>query len=73
LSAVIALRYAATGCGLQPTDPLETVASGGSKLRYNSGAQQYIYNWKTPGKAGCYVLTLTLADGSTWPAFFRLK
>lgn len=73
LSAVVALRFAATGCGLQPSDALEVVATGSTELRYDATAQQYIYNWKTPSNPGCYVVTLTLADGSTWPAFFQLK
>ena len=73
LSAVVALRFAAVGCGAQPPDALETVATGSTQLRYDSTAQQYIYNWQTPSKAGCYVVTLTLADGETWPAFFQLK
>jgi hypothetical protein len=73
LSAVVALRFAAIGCvGEQPTDALETVATGGTELRYDATAQQYVYDWKTPTNPGCYVVTLTLADGSTWPAFFKL-
>jgi hypothetical protein len=70
LAAVVALRFAAIGCGAQPPDVLETVAAGGSVLRYDV---TYIYNWQTPKAPGCYVVTLTLADGSTWPAFFQLK
>jgi hypothetical protein len=73
LSAVVALRFAGTGCGAQPADALETTASGTTVLRYDSTALQYVYNWQTPSTAGCYVVTLTLADGSTWPAFFQLK
>jgi hypothetical protein len=73
LSAVIALRFAAIGCGAQPTDALETVTSGGSELRYDTTLQQYVYNWQTPRQAGCYVVTITLADGSTWPALFQLR
>jgi len=73
LDALVALRFAATGCGSQPADPLETTATGGTGLRYDTTAQQYVYNWKTPSTPGCYVVTLTLADGSTWPAYFQLK
>ena len=73
LSAVVALRYAAIGCGAQPPDALETSSSGGTVLRYDTTTQQYVYNWQTPKQAGCYVVTVTLADGSTWPAFFQLK
>lgn len=73
LSAVVALRFAPTGCGAQPADALETTTSGGSSLRYDTTLQQYVYNWQTPRQAGCYVVTITLADGSTWPAFFQLR
>jgi hypothetical protein len=73
LSAVVALRFAATGCGAQPADALETTTSGSSVLRFDTATQQYVYNWQTPRQAGCYVVTITLADGSTWPAFFQLS
>jgi hypothetical protein len=74
LSAVVALRFAATGCNAQePSDALETTATGGTQLRFDAATQRYIYNWKTPSEPGCYVVTLTLADGSTLPAFFKLS
>ena len=70
-SVVTAIRYSATGCGAAPTDALETVASGSTSLR-NDGTQ-YIYNWATPSKAGCYTLSFTLDDGTTHVALFNLK
>jgi hypothetical protein len=33
----------------------------------------FVYNWKTPGSAGCYELFVTLADGGTHRANFSLK
>jgi hypothetical protein len=73
LRAFVAFRFAADSCGTAPPDALETTATGGTDLRYDATAQQYVYNWQTPKQPGCYVVTLTLADGTTWPAFFQLK
>lgn len=55
-------------------DPIETVATGSTSLRYDSTAGQFIYNWKTPTGAGtCYKLIMTAQDGSTISANFKLK
>jgi len=55
-------------------DAIETVATGGTSLRYDSTGGQYIYNWKTPtGANTCYKVTLTAQDGSTLSAYFKIK
>jgi hypothetical protein len=55
-------------------DALETVATGGTALRYDATAAQFVYNWATPKVAGaCYALTMTTADSSTTTALFKLK
>jgi hypothetical protein len=55
-------------------DDIETVATGGTSLRYDATAGQFIYNWQTPKKANtCYSLTMTAADSSTLVAYFKLK
>jgi hypothetical protein len=57
------------------TDLEGTVSSGGSSLSYDSGSDQYHYNWKTEGSwAGtCRALVVTLNDGSTHTAYFKFK
>jgi hypothetical protein len=69
------LTYAQTSCGASTiTDEIETVATGGTILRYDSTTGQFVYNWKTPTGAGkCYRVTMTTQDGSTLAAYFKLK
>jgi hypothetical protein len=56
------------------TDEIEIVTTGGTSLRYDSTARQFIQNWQTPKKPGtCYVTTMTSQDGSTVSANFKLK
>jgi len=55
-------------------DAIELVTSGGTSLRYDSTAGQFIQNWKTPTGAGsCYAATMTSNDGSTITALFKIK
>ncbi|MEU4606332.1 PxKF domain-containing protein [Kribbella sp. NPDC023972] len=42
-------------------------ADSGSTYRYDSSAQQYIYNWKTPNTGGSYYrIGVTLDDGQSY-------
>ncbi len=72
---VASLRYGEVTCNASaPADDIETTATGGTSLRYDSTGGQFIYNWKTPGFAGrCYSVTMTALDGSMLSSYFRLK
>jgi hypothetical protein len=52
------------------TDP----ADSGSSYRYDTTAQQYIYNWKTPSGGGNYYrIAVKLDDGQTYYANIGLR
>ena len=76
VSVVTSLTYVQAACSAAfPTDEIETMATGGTVLRYDSTSGQFIFNWKTPsGTAGkCFRVTMTTADGSSLVAFFKMK
>ncbi len=59
--------------GSVTTDQIEVTTTGGTSLRYDPTAGQFVQNWKTPKKAGCYEVTMFTADGSSLSANFQLK
>ncbi|MGH2722087.1 MAG: PxKF domain-containing protein [Actinomycetota bacterium] len=58
-----------------PQDAIETtVTAGGSTLSYDAATDQYTYVWKTDKAwaSSCRMLTVTLLDGTTHQAAFKL-
>ncbi|MFE5670083.1 PxKF domain-containing protein [Agromyces sp. NPDC056523] len=55
-------------------DTIEVTSTGGTQLRYDSTAGQYIQNWATPKSPGtCWRVTMTAQDDSYLVAYFKLK
>jgi hypothetical protein len=75
VASIKSLTYAQTSCNADAiTDEVETTATGGTSLRYDTAAGQFIYNWKTPKSPGkCYRVTMTTMDNSSLVAYFKLK
>ncbi|MHA6668504.1 PxKF domain-containing protein [Homoserinimonas sp. A447] len=56
------------------SDAIEFLTTGGTSLRYDATAGQFIQNWATPKKPGaCFVVTMTTDDASSISANFILK
>jgi hypothetical protein len=57
------------------TDSLEETSSGKSVLRYDTGSEQYVFDWQTPksNATKCYVFVLRLTDGGVHTANFMLR
>ena len=76
LASFVSLQFATVACGtfdLGLTDVLvDTTAAGSTTVRYEGN--QFIYNWKTPNTGNvCYLLRLTLRDGTIHQADFQMK
>jgi hypothetical protein len=57
-----------------PADAIEFLTTGGTALRWDATAGQFIQNWQTPKKPGtCHAVTVTMQDGSSLTANFILK
>jgi hypothetical protein len=75
LSAISSITYRSVACGAfgDSTSPAIVASSPGhSGLRFDTTANQYVFNWATPRAAGCYTLTVTLDTGQTLDAYFDL-
>lgn len=76
-AAVTGVRFKETACGTLgplPEDAIETLATGGTALRYDATAGQFVYNWQTPKTVGkCYTTSVTLDDGGSITAYFKTK
>jgi len=74
LSVVKSITATSTNCDPTDTpDALEVTATGGTALRYDATANQFVFNWQTPKRVGCYTLTFTLDNDDTYSADFRLS
>lgn len=57
-----------------PSDAIEITTTGGTSLRYDTTTGQFVYNWQTPTmKNTCWDVTLTVGDGSSITAHFKLR
>jgi hypothetical protein len=76
VSVVAGFAATAIACpnGSLTTDAIEVTTTGGTSLRYDTTAGQFVQNWKTPKKPGaCYTVTMTTTDGSSSSANLQLK
>ena len=78
VSTVTSIASQVTSCGAFVNAPAKSLgggATGGSSLRYDSTANQYIYNWKTTSSwAGtCRQLIIRFADGTFHRADFKFS
>jgi hypothetical protein len=56
------------------TTDVEFTTTGGTSLRYDTTAGQFIQNWQTPKPPGrCYQARMTALDGSHLDAYFKTK
>lgn len=74
-SAIKSFTQRQVTCGTTVgADDIEITTTGGTTLRYDATAGQFIQNWQTPKQPGaCFVVTMTTQDGSTLSASFKLK
>ena len=75
-SAVKGFSATAVSCTTQAAteDAIEVTTTGGTSLRYDATAGQFVQNWQTPKKPGaCYQVTMTTQDGSSTSALFKLR
>jgi hypothetical protein len=75
LSAVSSVSYQSLSCSSLSSTSSDSITSttGGTSLRYDAAANQYVYNWETPSAPGCYRLNLTLNSGQVFNANFNLR
>jgi hypothetical protein len=77
LGSFVSLQSAPIACGAGAPSGIvgeNATASGGTVLRYDGTAGQFVYNWDTSRSwTGCRALQLTLNDGTKHLAVFQFK
>jgi len=75
LNSFVSLQTAPASCdGTQAGELEPAEAAGATTIRYDSTANQFIFNWKTDKSwTGCRVLELTLGDGTKHTAVFEFR
>jgi hypothetical protein len=69
--AIEAVGSGVIACGASgEAAPLGDYATGGTSLRYDTATEQWIYNWQSPKKAGCFAVRFTLHDGTVHQVSF---
>lgn len=71
LGAVDSITYKASACAPFTTDPSGALPAGAgwrTKLRYDTRANQYVFDWKSPKQPGCYVLFVKFDSGQVFGA-----
>jgi hypothetical protein len=75
-SAISSFKTATVQCSTlsSTSDEIEVTTTGGTSLRYDSTAGQFIQNWQTPKTVStCYRATLTTQDSGTITAYFKTR
>jgi hypothetical protein len=75
LDAVRSIAVRSTSCSAFSDDPATAITAtttGGTTLRYDTTANQYVFNWQS-GTKGCYSVFVTLSSAQVLTAFFNLS
>jgi hypothetical protein len=76
IASLTGTTQSAIACDAAPVDAIEqTVSPGGTVFRYDSTANQFIYNWQTAATwvGTCRIFQITLKDGNVKQAKFQFK
>ena len=68
------LHGTGVACNGRTAANIELQPSGGTRLRYDAGSRQFIFNWKTPNNPGaCYLVAVSADTMPPLTAYFKLK
>jgi hypothetical protein len=74
VGTIESFKVASVACNNSTYDLIEFTTTGGTSLRYDTTARQFVQNWQTPKSPGtCLQVTMTTLDGSKLQAYFSLK